>query len=1195
MNPFSQWLCHLATSIALACLAGASTAQAAGNVQSPSGATTEKPSGAATELPTLRIHDGGMERTFLLTLDAIGLRQGEQRTAVPTTAANPTEWRRHAQTLTEQNPGAEAEWIAYEEGRKLHPRNRRFLTRELLVECLHDANRLEVARDHGLTMGPPQPHAPEWQILLAASAVDVPEALDRLRHDARVLQANPMLARLRARKLTPNDPLFPIQWHHRNETQGGGALWIDANVTSVWNRYRGKGITIGIIDDGVQHTHPDLTSNYNASLDYDFNGIDSDPTPGNLTTDSHGTACAGVAAATGGNGIGVSGTAPAATLTGYRLIALETTDRSEADAFAIRNDVVQIKSNSWGAPDDGETVEGPGPLATAALANGTTNGRGGLGTIYVFAGGNGHDFGDNSNYDGYANSIHTIAVGAINDRGFQSWFSERGANLHVCAPSTGSKSSQGIITTDLTGNSGENSTTTGADDLPDRNYTRNFSGTSAAAPAVAGVCALMLEANPNLGWRDVQEILLRTARMVHHTDPDWAVNAAGLHFNHKYGAGMVDANAAVTLAERWTNLGPQALTQVAQTGLSVAIPDNQTTGISRTFTVNDATLRVEQVEVILNINHARRGDLEISLTSPGGTRSLLAEQHPDPGDHYANWTFTSVRHWGETAAGTWTLTIRDLASSTTGTLTAATLKVHGSRPSTTTAVPTAVVLTKEDGLPANGAADPGERVTVALTLKNPGSTALTGLLASLIETGGVSDPFPPRSLGDLAPGASVTRDFTFTARGAAGGGARILLELTDATGNRSWASCQLPLGTPSTTTFQGAAVNLPDNRPGDPYPALARVNTPAGRVQNVAATLQGFSHGYPRDLTVFLTGPADLGVALFTDATTTTLTARDLTFDDNARVHFPRSGATPSASYRPWDAAYFETGEGTYFDGGASIERGYSLGEFNGLDPQGDWKLHAEDGSAGDSGSLNSWKLSITTVGCTDNISLPDPSVRIDETAGELWLTVRRGGGSEGTATVECRTEPGSAQPGQDYQPVAETLTFSPGVLEQTVRIPLVNDGPGEPEEQFSVALTLTSGPATNGNVMKTTVTLTNSAGNPLAGWRLEHFGSPADAGDGANLNDFDADGLANLVEYAFYLDPRRDSSGSLPTLQWIDNRWTLEFTGREGVSYGAEWSRSMNPDVWAPLTNEDTPPKHRFTLPEPLPTLWFFRLKVTE
>ena len=107
------------------------------------------------------------------------------------------------------------------------------------------------------------------------------------------------------------------------------------------------------------------------------------------------------------------------------------------------------------------------------------------------------------------------------------------------------------------------------------------------------------------------------------------------------------------------------------------IADDLAPGIISTVSVN-SLIRVEKVEVTLNIAHERRGDLRIVLVSPDGTESVLAEKHADGAADYANWTFTSTQHWGEIAAGQWTLKVIDQRNGHTGTLNDWTLNLYGS-------------------------------------------------------------------------------------------------------------------------------------------------------------------------------------------------------------------------------------------------------------------------------------------------------------------------------------------------------------------------------------------------------------------------------------------------------------------------------------------------------------------------------------
>ncbi|HYW77925.1 MAG TPA: FG-GAP-like repeat-containing protein, partial [Thermoguttaceae bacterium] len=335
----------------------------------------------------------------------------------------------------------------------------------------------------------------------------------------------------------------------------------------------------------------------------------------------------------------------------------------QAAALIYRYNDIDIYNNSWGPADLGSFMapglDAPGPLTLAALQDGVTNGRGGLGNIYTWAGGNGGLSEDNVNYDGYANSRFTIAVGAVNEYGVQSAYSEPGAPLLVVAPAA-------ATTTDLTGEDGYNATglgeLTGPDSLPNINYTSNAGGTSAATPVVSGVVALMLEANPNLTWRDVQYILLQTARKTDPTDADWMINGAGYEVNHKYGFGVVDAEAAVATATDWLAVAPEVSIASAVQPVNLAIPNNNQSGVTSTITMPAGIGSLESVEVTFDCDHPSPGDLEVVLVSPSGTQSILAERHTDPANaQYNSWVFTSVRNWGEMAEGDWTLTVRDLS------------------------------------------------------------------------------------------------------------------------------------------------------------------------------------------------------------------------------------------------------------------------------------------------------------------------------------------------------------------------------------------------------------------------------------------------------------------------------------------------------------------------------------------------------
>ncbi|MFN0078403.1 MAG: S8 family serine peptidase [Prosthecobacter sp.] len=577
--------------------------------------------------------------------------------------------------------GTKGEWVLYEKGAPQNDGTRRWLTQRVLVELQPGKAAAALGRVAGVVKTSARG---KYAVVEFAGNPDAAFAgAERLKTLPGVRSAEPMLARRLFRRFVPDDPLFAhnaanagYQWHLRNTGQNGGKAGIDVNVVTAWDSYKGTGVRIGIVDDGLEVTHPDLAANIDLLNDYDFNDLDDDPSPG--AEDFHGTACAGVAAARGNNGIGVSGVAPEATIVGMKLIAAPTTDADEADAFAFKQDIVHIKSNSWGPYDNAYGTGGPGPLSLAAMADAVTNGRGGKGTIFLWAAGNGNYSGDDSNYDGWANSPHAIAVSAINDKGRASWYSEPGTNILVCAPSNGGK--QGITTTDRSGATGYNEEggTVEYPDFTDTNYTNTFGGTSSATPAVAGVVALLLQANPNLTYRDVQEILVRTAVKNDEFNGGWVTNGGGFHFNDRYGAGLVNAQAATSMAATWTSVAPLQTRVLTQTGLAQAIPDANESGASRTFTVPAVdNLRLEHVTVKVKATHPYAGNLEWRLTSPSGVQVRLARARFSDTAANLDWTFMTTHFLGERSEGDWKLEVFDRMIDHSGTLDDVTLTFHG--------------------------------------------------------------------------------------------------------------------------------------------------------------------------------------------------------------------------------------------------------------------------------------------------------------------------------------------------------------------------------------------------------------------------------------------------------------------------------------------------------------------------------------
>jgi Ca2+-binding RTX toxin-like protein len=486
----------------------------------------------------------------------------------------------------------------------------------------------------------------------------------------------------------PTDPIFTDQWY-----------LTDTNVIPVWQDYTGKGVRIGqfepsgpyaVAQEILDYRQPDLQPNIDAQFLSDPNYV-----PGEDFS-QHATLVAGVMVAAR-NGDGAVGVAYDATIAGWQIgdtITVNSPTSVTADFFNLYKLAdYDVSNNSWGFTGIFENfASATPPIADEFFRPAVFFGRDGLGTNIVMAGGNSRQTGGNTNYSETTNNRFVIVTGAINALAdistltiSQAPFSNPGASILISAPGSNVASTSRILMNDQ-------DSVFGSD-------TANVQGTSFATPIISGIVALMLEANPYLGYRDVQQILALSARKVNDNNTDLVYNAAtnwnggGMHVSHDYGFGDVDARAAVRLAETWYTTHvidnerhlSQAEGNLASGGssLGVAIADGSV--VTRTLSIG-AGIRAEHVEVTVDLNHSNYGDLTVELISPTGTTSKLVanpgttSSNPggDVGDGQLTYTFDTTHDFGEIAQGNWQLRISDRSGFGTGTLNGWKVDVYGS-------------------------------------------------------------------------------------------------------------------------------------------------------------------------------------------------------------------------------------------------------------------------------------------------------------------------------------------------------------------------------------------------------------------------------------------------------------------------------------------------------------------------------------
>ncbi|MBT7609786.1 MAG: S8 family serine peptidase [Bacteriovoracaceae bacterium] len=514
------------------------------------------------------------------------------------------------------------------------------------------------------------------------------------------------------------DPQMEMQWHLKNTTQTAYALYSglineDINHDPVRDKgYTGLGVTIAVSDNGTEETHPDLRARIITELSRNYSGSNwhgtSSDNNGSSGLMAHGTATAGLISAVDGNSIGVSGVAPRASLGTFRYVG---TNGSFAKDLDQQNGPFDIFNYSYGRSTC-DFVQ----LPTAQIEQykyGVDELRNGLGAIYVKAAGNeyksnlqdcssglqGYYYG-NANLEEDQSTPYLIVVGAVGASGISSSYSTPGSSIWVSAyGGEFGVALPAIITTDTTSCSkGMSSIDEGYNDFDlglfgntNCNYTATMNGTSAAAPQVSGGVALILEANPNLSWRDVKYIIAKTARKVdpqrgvtghpdnanlfnHNYQEGWTRNSANYFFHNWYGFGVIDLNAAILMAENYQDSDYlETLTNTNWShdsgNLSLLIPDSDSAGVSSIINVNDE-LQVFTVQVMFTMTHPYAGDIGLELTSPSNTKSILLNINSNILEsNINNGLLLSNAFFGESTKGDWTLKVIDGANTDQGVLT----------------------------------------------------------------------------------------------------------------------------------------------------------------------------------------------------------------------------------------------------------------------------------------------------------------------------------------------------------------------------------------------------------------------------------------------------------------------------------------------------------------------------------------------
>jgi len=320
------------------------------------------------------------------------------------------------------------------------------------------------------------------------------------------------------------EPYFSTQWYLARDKNFYQAYEIDdeanIHIGNVLNHYSGKGVTIAIIDDGLDVNHIDLNKSNIFTYDIRTNSSDVSQTG---YYDAHGTAVTGVIAASI-NEHGVAGIAPDSKIIFFRYRD-DMSDSETIEMFQKASELgADIINCSWGTYNVSDGVK-------ETIQNLARYGRDGKGILIVFASGN-----DDSDMGNDESAIpEVIAVGATTRDNLRAWYSNYGSNLDIVAPGG---YDVGISTIDPMGDRGESEL--------DLDYLLaydpySFMGTSASAPIVSGVLALLLEEKPYLTRAEIMERLKQSSDKIGNIDYDYN------GWNRYYGYGKLNVQRLIDI------------------------------------------------------------------------------------------------------------------------------------------------------------------------------------------------------------------------------------------------------------------------------------------------------------------------------------------------------------------------------------------------------------------------------------------------------------------------------------------------------------------------------------------------------------------------------------------------------------------------------------------------------------------------